>query len=309
QIYDQYGHEGLSSAGVWREGGGFGAAGLGDIFEDIFEDFFGGMGGRRRPRPRRGRDIVFELQVSFTEAAFGVEKNLEMEREETCSTCRGEGAKPGTSRSACPECHGSGQVLASSGFFSISRTCHRCRGQGSFIAHPCSACHGTGRVLVKRKIHVKVPPGVDTGSRLRISGEGEAGDRGGERGDLYVDIEAAPHEFFKRDGDHLICEVPISFVQAALGCELEVPTLAGPEAVKIPPGAQTGKVFRLKGKGFPSLRGHGIGDEEIRITVETPAHLSERQKELLREFAAISGEKVNPVSSSFMEKVKDLFKK
>ena len=199
--------------------------------------------------------------------------------------------------------------MASSGFFSISRTCGHCHGEGSFAEQACSACRGLGRVAAARKIEAKIPAGVDNGLRLRMNGEGEAGLRGGPRGDLYIDIHVKPHDFFSREGDNVLCEVPLSFVQAALGCEIEVPTLTGTTSLKVPSGTQTGKVFKLKGKGIASLRGHGIGDEEIRILVETPTQLSDKQKELLKQFAELSGEKVNPISNSFMEKVKNIFKK
>lgn len=304
KLYDQFGHEGVESQGGF---GGFSSAGFGDIFEDIFEDFFGASGSRSRRRAQRGSDLQYELEISFEEAAFGCEKNIEIRREETCSTCKGEGAKPGSAKATCSTCHGSGQILASSGFFSIARTCHRCHGQGSFIEHPCTACHGTGRLLIDRKVHVKIPAGADNGLRLRISGEGEAGILGGPRGDLYIDLTVASHEIFTRQGDNILCEVPVSFVQAALGAEIEVPTLVGTAALKIPAGTQGGKIFRLKGKGMQSLRGNGIGDEEVRIIVETPSHLSEKQKELLKQFVALSGEKINPISQSFSEKVKKLF--
>lgn len=302
RLYDQYGHEGLSGMG------GSGAAGFGDIFEGIFEDFFGGSARPGRQRPRRGSDLQTDLEISFEEAAFGVEKSLPIRREETCGTCKGDGAKPGTSRQQCPVCRGTGQVLASSGFFSVARTCHRCHGQGSFVSHPCGDCAGAGRVRVERKVAVKVPPGVDNGLRLRITGEGEAGMLGAGRGDLYIDIYVRPHEVFTRDGNKLQCEVPVSFVQAALGAEIEAPTLTGKASIKIPPGTQTGKVFRLKGKGLASLAGDGLGDEEVRVVVETPMNLSDKQKELLRQFAELSGSKVNPISSSFVEKMKKLFK-
>lgn len=307
QLYDQYGHEGVSSAGGFGAGG-FSASGFGDVFEDIFEDFFGGGGRRSRQRPQRGSDLEVEIVISFEEAAFGATKIINARREEICSTCKGDGARPGTERSTCSTCHGSGQVLASSGFFSISRPCHRCQGQGVLIEHPCAACRGTGRVAVERKVEVRIPAGVDNGVRLRMTGEGEAGLRGGGRGDLFIEISVKPHELFKREGNDISCEVPISFTQAALGCEIEVPTLVGTTTLKIPAGSQTGKVFKLKGKGIASVHGHGVGDEEIRILVETPTHLSDKQKELLKEFAGLSGEKVNPLSSSFFEKAKKLFK-
>jgi molecular chaperone DnaJ len=310
QLYDQYGHAGLEGQAGFGGQGGFGAAGFGEIFEDIFEDFFGGAsGGRRRQRAERGSDLETDIEISFMEAAFGAEKPLEVRREELCSSCKGDGAKPGTSRNTCPHCKGSGQTLTSSGFFSIARTCHRCQGEGSFIEHPCDTCKGKGRVLVNRNIQVKIPAGVENGLKMRLSGEGEAGFRGGPRGDLFLTLFVAPHEFFTREKDNVVCEVPISFVQAALGAEMEVPTLAGTTSLKIPAGTQTGKVFKLKSKGFASLRGHGMGDEEIKIVVETPAHLSDRQKSILKEFAELSGEKVNPISHSFMEKVGNFFAK
>jgi len=309
EIYDTRGHEGLAGAGGFGAGGFGGAAGFGDIFEDIFEDFFGGASSRRRQRPQRGSDLQYELEISFNEAAFGFDKTIELRREEACAACKGDGAKPGTARGSCPACHGSGQILQSSGFFSIARTCPRCRGEGSFVEHPCADCRGSGRVAVARKIHVKIPAGVEDRSRMRVSGEGEAGMRGGPRGDLYVDIYVKPHELFVRQGDNIVCEVPVSFVQAALGGEIEVPTLTGTTPLKVPAGTQTGRIFKLKGKGLASLKGHGIGDEEVKIFVETPAHLSDKQKELLKQFAALSGEKVNPVSSSFMEKIQKLFGK
>jgi len=310
QIYDQYGHEGLGAGGF----SGFSSTGFSDIFEDIFEDFFSGAGGsafsgRSRQRSQRGSDLQYDLEISFKEAAFGAEKTIEIRREESCATCKGDGAKPGTSRTPCPVCHGSGQVLASSGFFTISRPCHRCHGQGSFVEHPCETCKGSARAAVERKIQVKVPAGVEAGTRLRMSGEGEGGLRSGPRGDLYIDIYVKSDEFFSRAGNNVLCEVPVSFTQAALGAEIEVPTLTGTTALKIPAGTQNGKIFKLKGKGIALLHGRGIGDEEVRILVETPASLSDKQKELLKQFADLSGEKVNPISSSFVEKVKGLFKK
>ena len=307
EIYNQYGHEGLNAHGGM--GGGFSSAGFEDVFEGIFEDFFGGGSGRSRSGAARGSDLQYNLEISFEEAVFGTEKPIHLRREETCGTCQGEGAKPGTSKKTCSTCHGSGKILTSSGFFSISRPCGRCDGAGFSIEHPCPACQGGGRVIADRKIQIKVPPGVDTGLRLRMNGEGEAGLRGGPRGDLYIDIHVRAHDFFKRDGHNILCEVPVSIVQATLGAEIEVPTLTGGYSLKIPAGAQTGKIFRLKGKGIASLRGDGVGDQEVRIMIETPTHLSDRQKELLKEFATLSGEKVNPMASSFMEKAKKIFSK
>ncbi len=308
QIYNQYGHEGLNANGGM--GGGFSSSGFEDVFEGIFEDFFGGSGGGRgRSRAARGSDLQYEIEISFEEAAFGVQRSIDLKREETCGNCRGEGAKPGTSKKTCPTCHGQGKVLTSSGFFSISRPCSRCNGEGVMIEHACSVCRGSGRVVSDRKIEIKIPPGIDAGQRLRMNGEGEAGVRGGPRGDLYIDIHVEPHEFFKRDGNKVICAVPISFVEASLGCEIQVPTLSGNHELKIPAGTQNGKVFRLKGKGIASLQGHELGDQEVQILIETPTHLSDKQKELLKQFATLSNEKVNPITSSFMEKAKKLFSK
>ena len=304
QLYDQYGHEGLSGQSF----GGFSSAGFGDIFGDIFDDFFGGSP-RRSNRAQRGSDLATAVEITLEEAAFGVEKVIEVDREENCDPCKGNGAKPGTSPKTCATCHGSGQVMASSGFFSISRACPKCHGKGSSIENPCPSCRGLGRVAATRKLKASIPAGVDTGIRMRVPGEGEAGARGGPRGDLYLEIHVREHDIFGREGDDLICQIPISMAQAALGCEIEVPTLKGPASLKIPAGTQTGKTFKLKGKGFPSLRGAGIGDEEIRVQVETPTQLTEKQAELLRQFAEISGEKVNPMSSGFMNKMKKILPK
>ena len=300
QLYDQYGHAGVDSQGMG--GGGFSGAGFGDIFEDIFEDFFGGSTGRRRNRAQKGSDLGVAVELDFEEAATGVQKTVEVRREEDCTVCKGDGAKPGTERKTCNVCHGSGQVMASSGFFSISRPCHRCQGRGVVIEHPCAPCRGTGRVAVSRQVQARIPAGVDTGVRLRLGGEGEAGHYGGPRGDLYIEIHVREHELFGREGDDVICIVPISMVQAALGCELEVPTLTGPSKLKIPAGTQNGKSFKLKGKGFTSIRGAGTGDQECRIVVETPSHLSEEQAGLLRRFAELSGDKVNPATQSLRSK-------
>ncbi|MBI4432159.1 MAG: molecular chaperone DnaJ [Candidatus Omnitrophica bacterium] len=302
--YDQYGHDAVGGG----FGQGFSSAGFADIFEGIFEDFFGGSGRRAQSRARAGRDLRADVDILFEEAAFGTIKTISLEREEACSTCHGDGAMPGSGRKTCSVCHGTGQVMTSSGFFSIARTCHRCQGEGSFVEHPCTVCHGKGRMAFEKKVEVKIPAGVDNQMRLRVNGEGEAGYRGGPRGDLYVELHVKPHEIFTRQGQTVLCEVPVSFVQAALGAEIEVPTLGGPTTLKIPAGTQSGKVFRLKGKGIASLNGRGIGDEEVHIHVETPAHLSDRQKALLKEFAELSGEKVNPLSASFMQQVKGLFK-
>ncbi len=319
--YDQFGHEGLQ--GAFR-GGGFDWSDFthfGDI-EDIvgsFGDLFRGFGvdiggfGRGRSGPdgaRRGSDLQYTTEISFKEAAFGTEEAIRIPRHETCSLCNGEGAKPGTNKVSCSQCGGSGQTTTASGIFgfSIARTCGHCGGEGKIITTPCTKCRGEGRVRVERKISVKIPAGIDNGFRLRISGEGEAGIRGGRSGDLYVLVYVKSHEVFARHNNDIICEVPISFVQAALGGEVDVPTLNGKVAMKVPSGTQSGKVFRLRGKGIPSLQGTGRGDEHVRIIIETPTNLNNEQKKLLREFARSCGEEVNPMSHSFMEKIKQLFK-
>lgn len=306
QQYDQYGHAGIdmrySQEDIFRgaapdiedilrdfggAGGGFGRGG------GIFDMFFGGGG--RREGPRRGSDILYELSMNLEDAAFGKSVELEVPRTETCDVCKGSGAKPGTSPKTCPACRGSGQVSRTQstpfGRFMTTSTCGTCRGQGQIIESPCTACHGSGTVQRRRKLEVKIPPGVDTGSRLRVPGEGEAGGKGGPPGDLYVEINIKPHNIFTRHENDIILEAAVSFTQAALGDEIIVPTLDGKAKMKIPPGTQNGHVFRLRGKGFPSLHISGKGDQLVKIRVEIPTKLNERQRQLLREFAEISGEK------------------
>ncbi|MFH1848385.1 MAG: molecular chaperone DnaJ [Candidatus Omnitrophota bacterium] len=316
--YDQFGHAGIdsrySSEDIFR------GADFSSIFEDlgfggsIFEDLFGGGGnifggGRSRRRgPRRGSDLQYDLEISFEEAAFGVEKSVTVPRHETCSECKGSGAAPGTSLEKCSKCKGAGQIRTQHGFgFVFAQTCDRCRGVGEIIKVPCAKCHGSGRVAVERKIQVRIPAGVETGSRLRISGEGEAGLKGGPRGDLYALLYVKPHAIFGRDDNNVTCEVPISFPLAALGGEREVPTLTGKVKMKIPAGTQSGKIFRLRGNGIQDLHGYGKGDQLVRIVVETPTNLSSAQKKLLKEFSDISGEKVHPISKSFMDKVRQVW--
>lgn len=285
QIYDQYGHEGLKGTGFT------GFRGFEDIFSsfgDIFGDFFG-FGARPRSGPIRGDDLRYDLEISFEDAAFGKEVELEIPRTVKCEKCGGSGAKPGTHPITCPACGGRGQVTRSQGFFSISTTCPTCQGTGIIIPEPCPACQGTGRIKQKRKVSLKIPAGVDTGSRLRLRGEGEAGERGGPSGDLYVVIHVARHELFEREGDNIYCKVPIPFTTAALGGKIEVPTLEGSEFIQIKRGTQSGEIFQLKGKGFPRLRGYGRGDEIIQVTISVPKKLTKRQEELLNEFAALEG--------------------
>ncbi|NLM52467.1 MAG: molecular chaperone DnaJ [Firmicutes bacterium] len=318
QQYDQFGHaaeEGFGGFGGF--GQGFGQGGFGFGFDDIFEEFFGGspFGGATRTRrpnsPQRGSDLRYDLEITLEDAAFGLQTTITVPRTENCDACGGSGAKPGTKPETCTHCHGSGQqqVVRNTAFgrFVSVRTCEACGGTGTIIKEHCPQCQGSGRVQRRRKIEVKIPPGVDTGSRLRISGEGEAGLHGGPPGDLYVVIHVRKHKIFVREGDDVVMEQPISFVQAALGTELEVPTLDGKARIKIPEGTQTGTVFRLRGKGIPHLRGFGSGDQRVRVIVQVPKKLTAKQKELLREFARISGEDVESGEKGFFDKMKDAF--
>lgn len=289
EIYDRFGHEGLNNTGFR------GFSGFEDIFSSfgsIFEDVFGFSNGRSRSRSaaRAGSDLRYDLKISFMESAFGMSTDIDITKLETCRDCRGTGAAPETVPETCRRCKGRGQVTQSSGFFSISTTCPNCNGEGVVIADPCRSCTGTGRKKVTKKVNIKIPAGVETGSRLRLRGEGEEGSFGGPNGDLYVFIHVEPHEYFERSGNDIYCRIPISFIQAALGASIEVPTLEGVEKLKIPKGTQTGKTFRLKGKGIANLRGFGRGDQIIEAVVTIPTHLNKRQEELLREYAKVSGE-------------------
>jgi molecular chaperone DnaJ len=286
-IYDHYGHEGLSSTGFR------GFSGFDDIFShfsDIFEDVFGFSSGRGRSHSfvRTGADLRYDLKISFLDAAFGLTTTIELKKLATCHECQGTGAAPGTSPETCRTCQGRGQVIQSSGFFTISSTCPQCGGHGKLISKPCNTCKGRGQENIKKNVQLKIPAGVETGSRLRLRGEGESGDHGGTSGDLYVFLHVEEHEYFTRSNDDIICRVPISFVQAALGTIIEVPTLQDNEKIKIPKGTQTGKTFRLKGKGIPHVRGLGRGDQIIDIFVQTPTDLSKKQEEILREFDRLS---------------------
>lgn len=317
--YDQFGPEAFENGGM---GGGPGAGGFGGFggfggsgMEDIFDMFFGGQGRGGRSNnagPQRGADLRYDMEITFEEAAFGVEKEISLKRAERCEHCHGEGAEPGSKVETCPECHGSGYVRFTQntmfGQMVNERPCSRCHGEGKIISNPCKECGGSGTVKKTKKLKVKIPAGVDNGSRLRVGGEGEAGLKGGPSGDLYVYLYVKPHKFFERDGTSVLCEVPINIVQATLGAEIKVPTLDGQVTMKVPEGTQPGKVMRLKGKGIPSLRGGGRGDQLVRMKVVVPTKLTEKQKDALQKFADISKDNINPEEKSFLNKVKDFFK-
>ncbi len=289
-IYNRFGHEGLSGTG-YRGFSGFEDifSSFGDIFEDIFG--FGTSRGRSRTSARQGADLRYDLTISFMDAAFGTTTEVELEKFVTCDQCGGSGAASGTEPELCPTCQGRGQVTQRSGFFSISTTCPNCRGEGRIIRNPCGSCRGTGKARERKVVELKIPPGVEMGSRLRLRGEGEAGEFGGPHGDLYVFINVTPHEFFERRDDDILCKIPISITQAALGATVEVPTLNGNEKIKIPKGTQYGKIFRLKGKGFQHLRGFGKGDQIVQTLVEVPTDLSKKEEKLLKELAKLRGER------------------
>lgn len=302
--YDRYGHAGVDG----NFATGFGDFGdLGDIFGDLFNDFFGGATTRRRSYAQRGDDIAYSLEVTLEEAFEGFEREISVPRMEMCGDCEGSGLSPGSSRISCPMCRGAGKLRQSQGFFSITRTCHRCNGVGSIIENPCKSCKGEGRGRRSRKLKITVPAGVDSGSRIRYRGEGEAGARGGAHGDLYLIVNLLEHDLFDRDGANLLCDVPVSFPQAAIGAQMEIPAIDGKVQFKIPAGTQTHKVFRIRDRGMPQLRGYGRGDMFVRVVVETPTKLNDRQRELLEEFAEISGEEVHPITNKFLDKIKEVF--
>jgi molecular chaperone DnaJ len=312
--YDEYGHAAFDPrmrAGAGRTGG------FHDPFE-IFREVFGGGtgsifdelfgGGQRDPTgPQRGSDLRYDLELGFEDAVLGCEREITVTKLDGCPECRGTGAEAGSSSKACPQCGGRGQVISSRGIFSIAQTCPRCEGRGRVVEKPCRTCRGAGRVERTSKIKLKIPAGVDTGARLRSSGNGEAGLRGGPAGDLYVVLHVKPHEIFQRDGDDLLCEVPVSFVDAALGSEIEVPTLTGQAQIRIPPGTQNGTVFRLKGKGVRNVEGYGHGDLHVRVHVEVPTHLNAAQRQKLQEFAALCDANVNPLTKRFFERARKFF--
>ncbi len=309
--YDQYGHAGVDQQAGMGGAGGFGG-GFADAFGDIFGDIFGGAGGGRGGRSNvyRGADLRYNLEISLEEAARGTETKIRIPTMAECDTCHGSGAKAGSKPETCPTCAGHGQVRMQQGFFSIQQACPKCHGSGKVIAHPCGTCQGSGRVKQYKTLAVKIPSGVDEGDRIRLSGEGEAGVNGGPPGDLYVVIQIRAHAVFQRDHNDLHCEMPISFTTAALGGEIEIPTLDGHAKIKIPAETQSGKVFRLRGKGIKGVRSSTHGDLMCHMVVETPVSLTERQKELLRELETLNeqdGARHNPRTKSWMDKMKQFF--
>ena len=308
QIYDTYGHEGLKSRGY--QGPDFEDifSSFGDIFGDIFG--FGRAEARRSKHgPIRGADLRYDLSVSFMDAVHGVAKNIEIERPDTCWTCEGTGLRPGYKPVPCTTCHGRGQVVRAQGFFRMSTTCPHCRGEGEIIKDPCSDCDGVGLVKSKKKVALKIPPGVDTGAKMRLRGNGEGGRKGGPSGDLYVIIHVEPHDFFQREGDLIYCLYPIGFDQAALGCNLEVPTIHGTQNLKIPKATQTGTRFTLKNEGVPHLRGNGRGDMIVEVAIKTPLKLTKRQKELLQEFGELERKKGQDSEEGLLKKLLHLGRK
>ncbi len=314
--YDRFGHQAVGGAGspfgggTPFGGGGFQQGDLGDIFGDLFGEMFnvgGQRGGGRASRAQRGRDLKADMSLSFEEAVFGVEREIKVKRMETCETCSGTGSESGKQPETCQQCGGRGQIRTQQGFFSVARTCPVCSGTGSVIRNPCHTCHGDTRVQKEHTLAVKVPAGVESDTRIRYSGEGDAGRFGGPNGDLYVVLSVKSHAFFERDGDDLHCSVPISFPQAALGTELEIQSLEGAESLKVPEGTQSGREFRLRGKGVPHLNAHGKGDLVVEVRVETPSKLSKRQKELMRELAETMPVANEPQSRGLFDKVKEMF--
>ena len=313
RMYDQYGADGVRQA--------FGSAGFqwsdfthADEFSDIFESVLGGglfehFFGGRRPRDgrQRGSDLRVDIEIPFMDAVRGTDKQIEIAKQEACEACVGSGCAPGSQPSRCKHCGGAGHVRMTQGFFAIQQPCPVCHGTGQMIEKPCKTCAGSGIVQRPRKLKIKIPAGIDSGARLKVSGEGEAGLRGAPTGNLYVIVHVQEHELFKRDGENVVCDVPISFPKAALGCEIEAPTVQGPVMLKIPAGTQSGKLFRLKGKGIRNVQGF-IGDHYVRVVIETPSNLNREQRELLEKFAAACGETATPVEHGFLDKVGRFFK-
>lgn len=309
--YDQFGHAGPQDQGFGGFGGG--AQDFGG-FGDIFDMFFGGGGRRRDPNaPQQGNDLQYTMVLDFEDAIFGKDTDISIPKEETCETCDGSGAKPGTKPKTCPHCDGAGQLNTEQntpfGRVVNRRVCHHCNGSGKIIPEKCNTCGGEGTVQKQKSIHITIPAGIDEGQQIRVPGKGESGINGGPPGDLFVVIRVRPHDFYEREGDHIYCELPLNYAQAALGDEVEVPTVHGKVMLKIPGGTQSGKTFRLKGKGAPNVRGYGQGDQHVVVKIVTPTKLSDRQKELLREFNEIGGnESTNEQESSLFQRFKNAFK-
>jgi len=312
--YDRFGHAGVNGHGGMGGGAQFHDAQdiFNEVFGDVFGDMFGGRRGQQRSGPARGQDLRYDLEISLEQAYASAEVEITVPAAMTCETCEGSGAKPGTTPTTCNTCNGQGRVRATQGFFSIERACPRCGGSGRMVLDPCEACRGQGQVRRERTLSVRIPAGVDDGARIRLAGEGDAGARGGPRGDLYIFVSVKPHELFERDGLDLLCTVPVPMAVAALGGDIEAPCLMGGEncdgncklSVKVPEGAQTGRTVRLKGRGMPSLRSRERGDLVVELFIETPAKLSARQKELLREFAGLSTDAQHPKNANFAGKAK-----
>jgi len=302
--YDMFGHAG-TQGGAGFEGFDFGRGGFGDVFNDIFEDFFGGQ--RGGTRAERGNDLQYNLEITFEESVYGKEAKLKIPRWETCTDCKGSGAKSASAMKTCPSCKGAGQIRLQQGFFSVSRPCGQCEGSGQIITEPCPTCQGRQRLYRERTIAVHIPAGIETGMRLRLSNEGEHGVNGGPPGDLYVAITVKPHPVFQRKGNDIVCDVPVSFITATLGGKIEVPTLKGTTVMKVPPGTQPDKVLRLKGLGIPSLKHHTTGDQLFTIKVHIPTKLTAKQRELLTEFAKESGMSMEADGDGFFDKMKTFF--
>jgi molecular chaperone DnaJ len=313
--YDRFGHDGLK--------GGFssGGASMEDIFRNfgdifgggggggsIFDDFFGGGGGGGRRRQQKGASLRCQISITFLEAATGCTKTISLNRNENCEPCSGSGAKAGTSPVTCPYCKGAGEITQSQGFFSVRTTCPKCSGNGKMIESPCGSCHGSGSTPKRVNVEIKIPAGIEDGSRLRVAGEGESGPPGAVRGDLMCYIQVQAHSIFERDGDNIYCQLPITFTQAALGAEVEIPTLKGKSSMTIPPGTQNNQIFRMRSQGFPNVHGHGTGDQMVEIHIEVPKKLNDKQKELLQSFAETEHKVVGPKQQSWFDKLKDFFK-
>ncbi|MGA7106288.1 MAG: molecular chaperone DnaJ [Terracidiphilus sp.] len=306
--YDRYGHAGVSGAGPSGFGGFSGSVDLGDIFGDLFGEMFNmGGGQQRQTRQRRGEDLRYDLTIDFEDAIFGKETEVKIRRFESCVTCHGSGSASGRGPTVCPQCQGRGQIRYQQGFFSVARTCSACGGAGAIVSDPCASCHGETRIAKEAKLHVKVPPGVEDGTRIRYSGEGDTGRSGGPSGDLYIVLSIRSHDFFQRDGQDLRCVIPVSFPQAALGAEIEIPGIDGAVSLKVPEGTQSGKELRIRGRGVPYLNEKGRGDLVVKVVVQIPKKLTRAQRELVAQLAESLAIENKPTAPGLIDKVKDLF--